>query len=49
MFSKMSMDVHKKTPIALTFLSNAYIIPDKLLSSSACFRLYRHAKLLNIN
>lgn len=31
-------------PIALTFSSNAYIIPDRLLPSRACFRLYRRGK-----
>jgi len=29
---------------ALTFLSNICIIPDRLLPSRACFRLYRHHK-----
>ena len=30
--------------IALTFLSNICMIPDRLLPSSACFRLYRQGK-----
>jgi len=29
-----------KLSIALTFLSNICIIPDRLLPSRACFRLY---------
>ena len=30
--------------IALTFLSNICMIPDRLLPSRACFRLYRQGK-----
>jgi len=35
--------------IALTFSSNIYIIPDRLLPSRACFRFYRHSKNITIN
>jgi hypothetical protein len=33
-----------KPSIALTFSSNICIIPDRLLPSRACFRLYKHRK-----
>jgi hypothetical protein len=34
--------------IALTFSSNIRIIPNRLLPSRACFRLYRHCKNITI-
>ena len=37
-----------KPSIALTFSSNICIIPDRLLPSRACFRLYRHRKNITI-